>query len=66
MNNISKQRIDEQLVKIKNKCKEVNEDFEKCTLIHERLNKVFENKQKICLDNLRKEIREKKNPEKKF
>lgn len=65
MDNLNKKKIDNELVKIKNKCKDVNEEFEKCKTIHERLNKVYENKQKLYLDNLRKEIRE-RNQQKKL
>jgi len=65
VDNLNKKKIDEQLVMIKNKCKAVNEEYEKCKVIHERLNNVYENKQKLFLDKLRKDIRE-KNQQKKL
>ena len=62
---LNKQKIDDGVAKIKNKCKEVNAEYEKCKIIQDRLYAVFENKQKLYLDNLREEIRE-KNQQKKL
>jgi hypothetical protein len=64
VDNLNKKKIDDELVKIKNKCKGINEQFEKCKVIHDRLYKVFYNKQKLYLDSFRKEIREKKHQKK--
>ncbi len=56
---INKNKIDEDSAKIKNKCNDIRNQFEKCTLIHKRLDSVFENKQILYIQNLRLEIKEK-------
>lgn len=59
ISNINSMKIHDELLKLKKKCSDVRDHFEKCQIIHDRLDKVFINKQKLYLDEMRRELCEK-------
>ena len=56
LSKISIDKFDDKLLLSKNKCLESKSDFQKCQIIHDQMNIVYFNKQKIYLDDLKREI----------
>jgi len=50
---INSNSLDNSIQEINKECSKIQKDYEKCKIIHDRLDSIFENKQKVYLDDLR-------------